>query len=129
MGLRFIKIAVVYLLVGTSLGVYMGMKEVFTLAPVHAHLNLLGWVSLALIGIVYHLYPAAAETRLARIHFWIHNLVLPVHGRARAVPDRDHRRGTDPRHLLDRDGRRPRVLRGQPVREREAVAVNRRRRR
>ena len=77
MGLRFIKIAVVYLLVGTSLGVYMGMKEVFTLAPVHAHLNLLGWVSLALIGIVYHLYPAAGETRLARIHFWVHNLVLP----------------------------------------------------
>jgi hypothetical protein len=26
---------------------------------------------------VYHAYPAAAETRLARIHFWLHNLGLP----------------------------------------------------
>jgi hypothetical protein len=77
MGLRFIKIAVVYLLLGTTLGAYMGANEVFTLAPVHAHILLLGWVSLALAGIVYHLYPAAGETRLARIHFWVHNLVLP----------------------------------------------------
>jgi len=77
MGLRFLKIAVVYLLIGTSLGWYMGMHEVFTLAPVHAHLNLLGWASLALAGIIYHLYPASGETRLAKIHFWIHNITLP----------------------------------------------------
>lgn len=77
MGLRFIKIAVVYLLLGTTLGAYMGANEVFTLAPVHAHILLLGWVSLAMAGVIYHLYPAASETRLAKAHFWIHNLVLP----------------------------------------------------
>lgn len=77
MGLRFLKIAVVYLFVGASLGLYMGIVEKFTLAPVHAHLVLLGWATLALAGIVYHFYPAAAETRLARIHFWLHNLLLP----------------------------------------------------
>ena len=48
------------------------------LAPVHAHLLLLGWASFALVGLVYHFYPGAAETRLARIHFWLHNLGLPV---------------------------------------------------
>lgn len=77
MGLRFLKIAVVYLVIGATLGLYMGILENFTLAPVHAHLLLLGWASLALAGIVYHLYPAAAETKLARIHFWTHNLLLP----------------------------------------------------
>jgi hypothetical protein len=77
MGLRFIKIAVVYLVVGASLGLAMGMAQKFTLAPVHAHIVLLGWASLALAGIVYHLYPTASETRLARIHFWLHNLGLP----------------------------------------------------
>jgi cbb3-type cytochrome oxidase subunit 1 len=41
--------------------------------PVHAHVLLLGWASLALAGVVYHLYPAAAGTRLARWHFWLHN--------------------------------------------------------
>lgn len=78
MGLRFLKIAVVYIVLGACLGVYMGATEAFTLAPVHAHLMLLGWVTLALAGIIYHLYPAAATTRLASIHFWAHNLLLPV---------------------------------------------------
>ena len=78
MSVRFLQIAVVYLFVGAVLGLIMGITQQFTLAPVHAHLLLLGWASLALAGIVYHLYPAAAATRLARIHFWLHNLGLPV---------------------------------------------------
>jgi cbb3-type cytochrome oxidase subunit 1 len=78
MGLRFLKIAVVYLLVGAMLGLFMGITQQFGLAPVHAHLLLLGWASLALAGIIYHLYPAASTTRLARIHFWLHNAGLPV---------------------------------------------------
>ena len=30
------------------------------------------------MGVIYHVYPAAAQTRLARIHFWVHNTALPV---------------------------------------------------
>ena len=78
MGLRFLKIAVVYLLIGALLGLGMGIAQNFALVPVHAHLLLLGWASLALAGLVYHLYPVASTTRLARIHFWLHNLGLPV---------------------------------------------------
>ncbi len=78
MGLTFLKIAVVYLFVGACLGLGMGIAQNFTLVPVHAHLLLLGWASLALAGLVYHLYPAASTTRLARTHFWLHNLGLPV---------------------------------------------------
>jgi cbb3-type cytochrome oxidase subunit 1 len=78
MGLRFLKIAVVYLFLGATLGLGMGISQQFALAPVHAHLLLLGWASLALAGIVYHLYPAAATTRLARTHFWLHNIGLPI---------------------------------------------------
>lgn len=77
MGLRFLKIAVVYLFVGACLGLFMGITQQFTLAPVHAHLLLLGWASLALAGLIYHLYPDAGATRLAQIHFWVHNLALP----------------------------------------------------
>jgi cbb3-type cytochrome oxidase subunit 1 len=77
MGLRFLKIAVVYLVLGALLGLTMGIMQKFVLAPVHAHLLLLGWASLALAGLIYHLYPAAAETRLAHTHFWLHNLGLP----------------------------------------------------
>ena len=78
MGLRFIKIAVVYLFAGAVPGPGDGHLGKFALAPVHAHLLLLGWASLALAGVVYHLYPAAATTRLATLHFWLHNLGLPV---------------------------------------------------
>jgi len=78
MGLKFLKIAVVYLFVGACLGLGMGITQKFTLVPVHAHLLLLGWASLALAGVVYHFYPAASTTRMARVHFWLHNLGLPV---------------------------------------------------
>jgi cbb3-type cytochrome oxidase subunit 1 len=77
-GLSFLRIAVVYLVLGALLGGFMGATQQFTLAPVHAHLLLLGWASFALAGLVYHLYPAASATRLARIHFWLHNLGLPA---------------------------------------------------
>jgi len=40
-------------LTGMSLGIVMGMREDFSLAPAHAHLNLLGWVTMALYGL-YH---------------------------------------------------------------------------
>ena len=78
MGLKFLKIAVIYLFIGALLGLGMGIAQNFALVPVHAHLLLLGWASLALAGLVYHLYPVASTTRLARIHFWLHNLGLPV---------------------------------------------------
>ena len=78
MGLRFLKIAVVYLVLGAILGLVMGIRQNFALVPVHAHVLLLGWASLGLAGVVYHLYPAASETRLARLHFWLHNIGLPV---------------------------------------------------
>jgi hypothetical protein len=78
MGVKFIRIAVVYLLIGAIIGLAMGMSQQFALAPVHAHLLLLGWASMALAGLIYHWYPAAGTTRLARVHFWVHNLALPV---------------------------------------------------
>jgi cbb3-type cytochrome oxidase subunit 1 len=78
MSARLIRIAVVYLAIGVTMGIVMGITQQFSLAPVHAHINLLGWASLAIIGVVYRVYPTAGETRLAKIHFWAHNVALPV---------------------------------------------------
>ena len=75
---RLLRIAVVYWIVAVCWGIYMGASEDFTDVPVHAHLNLLGWVSLGLCGIIYALAPHLAETKLAKAHFWLHNLGLPV---------------------------------------------------
>ena len=70
----FLRIAVIYALVGMALGIAMGMSEDHTQTPTHAHLNLVGWVSMALYALVYRQYPAAAESRLAIPHFWIANI-------------------------------------------------------
>jgi predicted permease len=43
---------------------------------VHAHFNLLGWVTMGMFGFFYRLWPEAAESRLAKLHFWIY---VPAH--------------------------------------------------
>jgi hypothetical protein len=48
-------------LVGISLGIFMGLTEDHTLTPVHAHINLICWVSLFLFGAYYHLHPKAVN--------------------------------------------------------------------
>jgi hypothetical protein len=68
-GLWFILLAGLCLMVGVYLGMWMGVNKDFTLAPVHAHLNLLGWASLALFGLTYSAYPEIGRTRLAVCHF------------------------------------------------------------
>lgn len=75
---RCLQAALLYLLVGISLGIFMGATQNFTLRPVHAHLNLLGWTTLALSGLVYGVFPVLARSRLAALQFWLHNLSLPV---------------------------------------------------
>lgn len=40
-------------LIGMTMGIIMGISQDFTLAPAHAHLNLLGWVTMAIYGL-YH---------------------------------------------------------------------------
>jgi hypothetical protein len=50
-------LAAATVVVGMCLGMYMGIVHDFTLAPVHAHLNLLGWVSLMLLGLFYRTHP------------------------------------------------------------------------
>ena len=75
---RWLLIALLYFVVGASLGVYMGASHDHSLMPVHAHINLLGWVSLTLTGVVYHFFPAAGTSKLATVHFWLYNLAVPA---------------------------------------------------
>jgi hypothetical protein len=75
---RLIKLAVVYLVIGMTLGIGMGMTHNFLFRSVHAHVNLLGWVSLALAALVFHTFPETARTRLATTWFWLYNISLPV---------------------------------------------------
>jgi hypothetical protein len=78
MSTRLIKLAVIYLVAGMSFGLGMGIAQDHTLRTVHAHMNLLGWATLALAALTFHIFPQLAKTRLAAVWFWLYNLSLPV---------------------------------------------------
>ena len=70
----FLVMGAVYLLVGILFGMYMGGSGDHSLAPVHAHINLLGFTLMSIFGLAYRLLPALADSGLAKAHFWLHQL-------------------------------------------------------
>lgn len=90
--LWFVYACIIYAIIGFSWGVVMGgvpavrefVKETshghfITLA--HGHINLLGWVEMAIFAALYYVVPTVARraiysVRLVKIHFWIHNFGL-----------------------------------------------------
>lgn len=74
----FFATGTIYVLIGMLWGIEMGVSGDHSLSPAHAHLNLVGWVTMALFGIYYHLTPKAAGTTLAKVHFAIATLGLII---------------------------------------------------
>jgi len=75
---RFLLVAVCAALCGMAAGIFMAAVGDFTLAPAHAHLNLLGWVSMALYGLFYRAVPEASAGWLPQAHFWVATAGLVV---------------------------------------------------
>src|SRR5574343_681708 len=74
----WLKLAVVYFILGVGLGLHMAKSGNHGMYPVHAHINLLGWVSMALFALIGRRFPAVAGSTLGKAHFWLYNLALPV---------------------------------------------------
>ncbi|PSM18753.1 hypothetical protein [Nitratireductor sp. StC3] len=74
--------AVLMGVLGIGWGIYMAMTHDHTTMPAHAHLNLLGWVSLFLIGVFYRLHPALDRSRAAllQVGIWIGATAVMVGG-------------------------------------------------
>ncbi|HEY0053085.1 MAG TPA: hypothetical protein VGB49_06705 [Caulobacteraceae bacterium] len=68
---RFLRLGVLAALIGMSMGYYMGATQDFAASPVHAHINLLGWVSMFLYGLFYRSHPEAGVGMLPKVHFWV----------------------------------------------------------
>jgi len=80
----FIRLSMVYFLVGSLLGV------MFMLNPdslnsghlaMHVHLNLIGWMSMMIFGVGYHVLPRFSGTplysrKLSIVQFWVANIGL-----------------------------------------------------
>ena len=91
----FLRAAVIYVLAGMALGIFMALSDDHTQMPTHAHMNLLGWASMALYAVVYRVWPEAARSPLAPWHFWIANLgtLLVVSGVAGIMAGHEERFG------------------------------------
>jgi len=71
-------VAVLAGLVGMAWGIVMAISHDHAAMPAHAHLNLLGWVSLFLFGIYYRLHPLLDKAVMARaqVGTWIVGTIL-----------------------------------------------------
>jgi hypothetical protein len=74
---RWLTMAILYFVAAVCMGVFMGASHDHRLMAVHAHMNLLGWVTMTLIGFVYYFFPHQAQNRAARAQFWLHQIGLP----------------------------------------------------
>jgi cbb3-type cytochrome oxidase subunit 1 len=70
--------AITYAVIGMSVGLTMGIIQDFTDLHVHAHLNVVGWATMALFGLIYRAWPALGERRLAMAHFWTATVGIPI---------------------------------------------------
>jgi hypothetical protein len=77
-GFLWLKLSVIYLIVGVAMGIFMGASHDMTLRPVHAHVNLLGFTTLALAGLIYSVFPDAGASRLAKVHLMGKQALLPA---------------------------------------------------
>jgi len=78
----FILMSIFYLVVAAVIGIVMLHSEkAMTLKFVHSHLNLLGWVSMMIYGVGYHILPRFMgrplySKVLGDVQFWAANIGL-----------------------------------------------------
>ena len=76
--ITFVAIGALWLVLGMGIGIVMGASENFSYAPVHAHVNLIGFACHAIFGLAYRQWPSMKSSRLAPIQFWIFVIATPI---------------------------------------------------
>jgi cbb3-type cytochrome oxidase subunit 1 len=78
----FIVMSIVYLGVAAVLGIVMlGNQNIMALKFVHSHLNMLGWVSMMIYGVGYHILPRfmgrpVYSNKIGETQFYLGNISL-----------------------------------------------------
>ncbi|MDI6743754.1 MAG: cbb3-type cytochrome c oxidase subunit I [Thermodesulfovibrionales bacterium] len=78
----FILMSIVYLAIATVLGIFMlGYPSLMQFKFVHSHLMMLGWVSMMIYGVGYHILPKFSgrllkSPKLGELQFWLANIGL-----------------------------------------------------
>ena len=80
----FVKASLAWLAAGVTLGVAMAIEPMWVMyRPAHVHMNLLGFVTMMIFGVAYHVIPrftgnALHSRRLGGVHWMISNLGLAL---------------------------------------------------
>ena len=80
----FLKASLVWLAAGVSLGIGMGVHPPWTVyRTAHLHMNLLGFVTMMIFGVAYHVIPRFTghplySRRLAGVQWWLANIGLAL---------------------------------------------------
>lgn len=78
----FIKCAMVYFLISVVLGIKMAvLGATYPYIPIHVHFNLLGWMTMMIYGVGYHILPRFSgrplySDKMAEWQFWMANIGL-----------------------------------------------------
>lgn len=67
--LRLIRISAIFGLIGTVLGSHMAGAGSYAFRPIHAHILLVGWLSMFAWGVFYKVYKVRAK-KLITFHGW-----------------------------------------------------------
>jgi hypothetical protein len=67
--LRLIRVSAIFGLIGTVLGSHMAGAGSYAFRPIHAHILLVGWLSLFAWGVFYRIYKVRAK-KLVTLHGW-----------------------------------------------------------
>lgn len=70
----FLLFGSLYLLIGIFFGMHMGASGDHSLAPVHAHILLIGFVLSSIFGLSYGAIQGLREARFAKAHLWLHQI-------------------------------------------------------
>jgi len=71
---NFILVGLLWVIAGMIYGAWLGASHHNNFANSHAHINLLGFVTSVLFGVLYWAYPAMAKSRLAIWQFAIYEV-------------------------------------------------------
>lgn len=75
--IRLIRLAAIFGLLGTYLGSHMSGSGSYEFRPIHAHILLVGWLSMFAWGIFYRVFKVKSP-KLVRAHGW--TAILGVFG-------------------------------------------------
>jgi len=65
-----IRIAAVYSLIGAMIGSDLAGRKDYSMVPGHAHILVVGWLTLFAYGIFYYVFKEISMTRTAKLHAW-----------------------------------------------------------